>query len=68
MIRDDKEYWHSASKLPKLRNELRELSGSGYPTERGEMALTVIGALNSPIEDIEREIAGYENLKEGQLP
>lgn len=67
MIRNDKEYRHSKERLSELEAELQELSSARRLTERGEVALAVIDALRMQIEDIEKEISEYEDLKEGRL-
>lgn len=69
MIRNDREYRHAKSRLSELETELRELS----PVVRsarfasGEVASAVIDALRLQIEDVEREVSEYEDLKEGRL-
>lgn len=67
MIRNDKEYRHARSKLSELEAELRGLSAGRRSAERDEVASAVIDALRMQIEDIEREISEYEDLKEGRL-
>jgi HTH-type transcriptional regulator/antitoxin HigA len=66
VIRNDKEYRHSKERLSELEAELRGLS-SRRSAEWGEVAPAVIDALRMQIEDIEREISEYEDLKEGRL-
>lgn len=66
MIRNDKEHRHAAGRLSELEGELRKLS-SGRPGGRDEVTSAVIDALRMQIEDVEREIAEYEDLKEGRL-
>ena len=67
MIRTDKEYRHSKEQLSELEAELQKLSSVRRSAERDEVALAVIDALRMQIEDMEREIAEYEDLKEGRL-
>ncbi len=63
MIRNDREYRHSKARLSELEVEFRGLSlGS-----RDETASAVADAVRMQIEDIEREVAEYEDLKEGRL-
>lgn len=66
MIRNEKEYRHAAVRLSELEDELRKLS-LGHASERGKIASAVIDAVRLQIEDIEREISEYEDLKEGRL-
>lgn len=66
MIRNEKEYRHAAVRLSELEDELRKLS-SGRAAGRGKVASAVIDAVRLQIEDIEREISEYEDLKEGRL-
>ena len=66
MIRNEKEYRHAAVRLSELEDELRKLS-SGRASERDKIASAVIDAVGLQIEDIEREISEYEDLKEGRL-
>ncbi len=66
MIRNDKEYRYSKEKLSELEEELQGLSVR-RSVERDEMASAVIDALRMQIEDVEREISEYEDLKEGRL-
>jgi HTH-type transcriptional regulator / antitoxin HigA len=67
MIRNDKEYRHSKEKLSELQAELQGLSSFHRSAERDEVASAVIDALRMQIEDLEREISEYEDLKEGRL-
>jgi HTH-type transcriptional regulator/antitoxin HigA len=67
MIRNDKEYRHSKEKLSELQAELQRLSSFRRSAERDEVASAVIDALRMQIEDLEREISEYEDLKEGRL-
>ncbi len=67
MIRNDKEYRHSKERLSELEAELKELSSVRGSTERDEVTSAVIDALRMQIEDVEREISEYEDLKEGRL-
>lgn len=67
MIRNDKERRHSREQLSKLEAELQELSSTRRSAERGGVAPAVIDALRMQIEDIEKEISEYEDLKEGRL-
>jgi HTH-type transcriptional regulator / antitoxin HigA len=67
MIRNDKEYRHGKEKLSELQAELQGLSSFRRSAERDEVASAVIDALRMQIEDLEREISEYEDLKEGRL-
>ncbi len=67
MIRNDKEYRHSKERLSELEGELKELSPVRSSTGRDEAASAVIDALRMQIEELEREISEYEDLKEGRL-
>jgi hypothetical protein len=67
MIRNDKEYRHSKEKLSELQAELQGLSSFRRSAERDEVASAVIDALRMQMEDLEREISEYEDLKEGRL-
>jgi DNA-binding XRE family transcriptional regulator len=67
MIRNEKEYRHSKERLTELEAELQKLSGGRYSAQRDEVASAVIDALRMQIEDLEREISEYEDLKEGRL-
>ena len=67
MIRNDKEYRYSKERLSKLEAQLRELSSVRISAGRDEVASAVIDALRMQIEDVEREISEYEDLKEGRL-
>ena len=67
MIRNEKEYRHSKEQLTELEAELQRLSKDCRSAERDEVASAVIDALRMQIEDLEREISEYEDLKEGRL-
>ena len=67
MVRNDKEYRHSKERLSELEAELKELSSVRSLAGRDEVASAVIDALRMQIEDLEREISEYEDLKEGRL-
>src|SRR5215218_9772370 len=67
MIRNGKEYRHSKERLSELEAELRRLSSARRSAERDEVASAVIDALRMQIEDLQREISEYEDLKEGRL-
>ena len=67
MIRNDKEYRHSKERLSELEAELKKLSSVRRAAGRDEVASAVIDALRMQIEDLEREISEYEDLKEGRL-
>ena len=67
MIRNDKEYRHSKEQLSELEAELHRLSSARRSAERDQGASAVIDALRMQIEDLEREISEYEDLKEGRL-
>ena len=67
MIRNDKEYRHSKGRLSELETRSKELSSGRRSTGRDEVATAVIDALRMQIEDLEREISDYEDLKEGRL-
>ncbi|CAN5846160.1 hypothetical protein BH23ACT11_BH23ACT11_14580 [soil metagenome] len=67
MIRNDKEHRHSRGQLSELEAELQYLSSTRRSAERDEAASAVIDALRMQIEDLEREISEYEDLKEGRL-
>jgi HTH-type transcriptional regulator/antitoxin HigA len=68
MIRNDKDYRHSKERLSELEAELKELSSVRSSAGREEeVASAVIDALRMQIEDLEREISEYEDLKEGRL-
>jgi HTH-type transcriptional regulator/antitoxin HigA len=67
MIRNDKEYRHIKEQLSELEAELQKLSSASRSAGRGEVASAVIDALRMQIEDLEREISEYEDLKEGRL-
>lgn len=66
MIRNDKEYRHSKKRIDELEGQLSSVS-----TERSgvqsQINAAVKDALRMQIEDIEREIEEYEDLKEGRL-
>jgi HTH-type transcriptional regulator/antitoxin HigA len=66
MIRNDREYRHAKEQLANLQASLQELSA--VPAQRrSEEVPAVMDALGMQIEDIEREIAEYEDLREGRL-
>ncbi len=66
MIRNDREYRHAKEQLGSLRTNLEELSA--VPAQRrSEEVPSVMDAVRMQMEDIEREIAEYEDLKEGRL-
>ena len=67
MIRNDKEYRHSKERLSELEAELRRLSSVRPSADQGQVASAMIDALRMQIEDLEREISEYEDLKEGRL-
>ncbi len=67
MIRNDKEYRHSKERLSELEVELQRLSKVRRSAERDEVASAVIDAMRMQVEDLEREITEYEDLKEGRL-
>jgi HTH-type transcriptional regulator/antitoxin HigA len=67
MIRNDKEYRHSKEQLSEFETELQKLSEGRHSAERDEVSSAVIDALRMQIEDLEREISEYEDLKEGRL-
>jgi HTH-type transcriptional regulator/antitoxin HigA len=67
VIRNDKEYRHSKERLSELEAELKELPSIRGSVGRDEVASAVIDALRMQIEDLEREISEYEDLKEGRL-
>jgi HTH-type transcriptional regulator/antitoxin HigA len=65
MIRNDREYRHGKGRLSELEAELQRLSEGHRRAELNTVASAVIDALQ--IEDLEREISEYEDLKEGRL-
>jgi HTH-type transcriptional regulator / antitoxin HigA len=67
MIRNDKEYRHTKNQFSELGAELQRLSSGRHSAERDEVSTAVVDALRMQIEDLEREISEYENLKEGRL-
>jgi HTH-type transcriptional regulator / antitoxin HigA len=67
MIRNDKEYRHSKDQLSELGAELQRLSPVRNSAKRDEVSSAVGDALRMQIEDLEREISEYEDLKEGRL-
>jgi HTH-type transcriptional regulator / antitoxin HigA len=67
MIRNDKEYQHSKERISELEAELKGLSSVRRSAGRDEVASAVIDALQMQIEDLERELSEYEDLKEGRL-
>lgn len=66
MIRNDREYRHAREQLGNLRASFDELSGLPAQRSSGE-APAVMDAVGMQMEDIEREISEYEDLKEGRL-
>ena len=67
MIRNDKEYRHTKNQLSELGAELHRHSPSRHSAERDAVSSAVVDALRMQIEDLEREISEYENLKKGRL-
>jgi len=67
MIRNDKEYRHSKEQLSEREEELKKLSPIHRSAERNQVSSAVVDALRMQIEDLEREISEYEDLKEGRL-
>lgn len=67
MIRNDKEYRHSKERLSEIEAELQGLSPAHRSVELDEVTSAVTDALRMQIEDIEREVTEYEDLKEGRL-
>jgi HTH-type transcriptional regulator/antitoxin HigA len=69
MIRNDREYRHAKEQLGNLQANLDELSDRASPSaqRRSEEAPAVVDAVGMQMEDIEREISEYEDLKEGRL-
>jgi HTH-type transcriptional regulator / antitoxin HigA len=67
MIRNHKEYRDTKEQLSELEAESKELSSVHSSAGRGKIASAVIDALRMQIEDLEREISEYEDLKEGRL-
>jgi HTH-type transcriptional regulator/antitoxin HigA len=67
MIRNDKEYRHSKEQLSELEEELKKLSPVHRSAERNQVSSAVVDALRTQIEDLEREISEYDDLKEGRL-
>jgi HTH-type transcriptional regulator / antitoxin HigA len=67
MIRTDKEYRHTKNQLSELGAELQRHSPSRHSAERDVVSSAVVDALRMQIEDLEREISEYENLKKGRL-
>ena len=63
MIRNDREYRRSRDRISELEDELQKLSAG----RSSGVSSAVIGALRLQIEDIEREVAEYEDLKEGRI-
>lgn len=66
MIRNDREYRHAREQLGNLKASFDELSGLPAQRRSGE-APAVMDAVGMQMEDIEREISEYEDLKEGRL-
>lgn len=67
MIRNDKEYRHSKEQLSELEAELQGLSSASRSAGQNQVASAVIDALRMQVEDLEREISEYEDLKDGRL-
>jgi HTH-type transcriptional regulator/antitoxin HigA len=67
MIRNDKEYRQSKKRLSELETESQGLSSRSHSAQRDEVVSAVIDALRIQIEDMQREISEYEDLKEGRL-
>ena len=67
MIRNDKEYRHTKERFSELEAELQGLSSVRHSAGRDDVASAVVDALRMQIEDLEREISEYEDLKEGRL-
>src|SRR5215211_6278262 len=67
MIRNEKEYRHSKERLTEFEAELQRLSKGRNSAEQDQVTSAVIDALRMQIEDLEREISEYEDLKEGRL-
>jgi len=67
VIRNDKEYRHGKERLSELEAESRGLSSVRRSTGQAEVSTAVIDALQMQIEDLEREISEYEDLKEGRI-
>jgi HTH-type transcriptional regulator / antitoxin HigA len=67
MIRNVKEYRHSKERLTEFEAELQRLSKGRRSAEQDQVTSAVIDALRMQIEDLEREISEYEDLKEGRL-
>jgi HTH-type transcriptional regulator/antitoxin HigA len=67
MLRNDKEYRHSKNQLSELGADLQRLSSVGRSAERDVVSSAVVDALRMQIEDLEREISEYEDLREGRL-
>lgn len=66
MIRNDRECRHAKEQLANLQANLDELSA--VPAQRrSKETPAVMDAVGMQVEDIEREIAEYEDLKEGRL-
>jgi HTH-type transcriptional regulator / antitoxin HigA len=68
MIRNDKEYRHTKERLSELEAESKDLSPVRRSTGQDQVTSAVVDALRIQIEDLEREISEYEDLKEGRLP
>lgn len=66
MIRSDREYGHSEAQLAKLRADLKELSRTSID-EQSAVGSSAVDALQMQIEDIEREMEEYKDLKAGRL-
>lgn len=67
MIRNDKEYRYSKEQFSELEAELHKLSSARRSISQDQVTSAVIDALRMQIEDLQREISEYEDLKEGRL-
>jgi HTH-type transcriptional regulator/antitoxin HigA len=67
VIRNDKEYRHGKERLSELEAESRGLSSVRRSAGPAEVSTAVLDALQMQIEDLEREISEYEDLKEGRI-
>lgn len=66
MIRTEKEYRHSEEQLARLRADLEELSRISVD-EQSVVSSSAVDALRMQIEDIEREMEEYKDIKSGRL-
>lgn len=66
MIRNDREYRHAKEQLGNLQADLEELA-KVPDQQRSKATPSIMDALGLQMEDIEREISEYEDLKEGRL-